>query len=328
MFKRFSNFNAYVGRDYTDYFKQIRDGYKDIDNPFWYYEKLINDLLDIKDVEILPLKEFVKSDNTGKKQIALRHDIDADPITAVKCARALSRVGVSGSFYFLHSAVYYGEFFDNVFVRNPMLQDWIKQIVIAGSEIGIHNDAIGITQKYKVDGIKHLKDEISWFRSIGTHIYGTVAHNNFLVNNAENYEIFKEYELFRRNLFEKRANNIGKITLDKMKLDYEGTFAKTKFNASKKDAKKYIEQYKDSGNMSNKEWTYKYFFDNPVNDWSCDTQIWLVGKNKWIIASKYDNENIFEFQVPLSKVISFIRDDMGTSSSIVMVLHPEYFGGK
>ena len=328
MFKQFTDFNSFTGRDYDDYFKQVREGYKDIDNPFWYYEKLINDLLEIQDVELLPLKEFVQNDNSGKKQIALRHDIDADPITAVKCARALARVGLSGSFYFLHSAAYYGEFFDGVFIRNPRLQDWIKQIVIAGSEIGLHNDAIGLTQKYNIDGIKHLKDEINWFRSIGTHIYGTVAHNNFLINSAENYEIFKEYELYERNWFESRTNNIGKTSLDELELSYEGTFGKAKNNITKQDAKQYLAQYKESGNMSNKEWTYKYFFDNPVNDWSCDTQIWLVGKNKWIIASKNESENLFEYQVPLSKVTSFIKDDIKTSSSVLMVLHPEYFGGK
>jgi hypothetical protein len=328
MFKKFNEFNSYVGRDYDDYFKQVREGYKEIDNPFWYYEKLINDLLDIQDVELLPLKEFVKKDNTGKKQIALRHDIDADPITAVKCARALSRVGISGSFYFLHSAVYYGEFFDNVFVRNSKLQDWIKQIVIAGSEIGMHNDAIGLSQQKNIDGIKHLKEEINWFKMIGTRIYGTVAHNNFLINSAENYEIFNEYKLYSRSWLDERYNNIGKTNLEELELSYEGTFAKVKSNITKKDAKKYLEQYKDSGSMSNKEWTYKYFFDNPVNDWSCNTQIWLVGKNKWIIASKINDKIIFEFHVPLSKIIQFIKDDIEVSSSILMVLHPEYFGGK
>ncbi|MFY9080248.1 hypothetical protein [Aliarcobacter cryaerophilus] len=322
----FKKSNSFVGVDYDNYFKQVRENYKDIDNPFWYYEKLVDDLLNIEDVEILPLKEFVKKDNSGKIQIGFRHDIDADPITAVRCARALAQRGLSGSFYFLHSALYYGEFYNNVFVRNPQVVDWVKQIVIAGSEIGIHNDAIGISKNHKIDGIKHLETEINWMRSIGTNIYGTVAHNNFLLHNAENYEIFKEHQLFKRNFLWKFLNNIGKVTKEPFGLEYEGTFAKEKLIMNKQSIKKYVDKYKNTA--SKKEWMYEYFFNNPINDWSCEIQIWIVGKNKWIIASKQNEKNIFEYDVPLSKVVDFIKNDIQVSSSILFVLHPEYFGGR
>lgn len=330
MFKRtaLKPLKSFVGRDYDDYFLQVQQGYQEINNPFWYYEKLINELIDIENVEILPIREFVKqTDTKGKKVIGFRHDIDADPITAVKCARALARVGLSGSFYFLHSAVYYGEFYNGIFIRNPKIQEWVKQIVIAGSEIGIHNDAIGILNKYNVDGIQHLKDEIVWFQSIGTHIYGTVAHNNYIVNKAESYEIFKEFVLFQRKWLDPLSKNIAQTTLQELGLEYEGTFAQPRKNVTRSMAKSYFETYKETANMSNEEWTYLYFFDNPIHDWRCDTQIWIVGKNKWIIASKQNDKKIFKYRVPLSTVINFIKFEAEPSSSILFVMHPEYFGG-
>lgn len=323
----FKKIDSFVGRDYNDYFKQVRETYKNIDNPFWYYEKLLDDLANIDNVEILPLREFVKKSNSNKKRIGFRHDIDADPITAVKCARALAKRGLSGSFYFLHSAIYYGEFYNKVFIRNPEVQNWIKQIVIAGSEIGLHNDAIGITNRYKINGVKHLKDEINWLSSLGTNIYGTVAHNNFLVNGAENYEIFEELTLYKRKIFDKNRKIVSTTDMKELNLEYEGTFGIPKKNISIHNINKYKKLDIKNSNMDNKDWTYKYFFDNPVNDWSCETQIWLVGKNKWIIASKINEEVFFEFHIPLSKVIVFIKT-LSLNKSILFVLHPEYFGGK
>lgn len=319
---------SFVGRDYDDYFLQVQQSYREINNPFWYYEKLVEDLLAIEDVEILPIREFSKQINVHQKKIiGFRHDIDADPITAVKCARALARFGLSGSFYLLHSAVYYGEFYDNVFIRNPKIQEWVKQIVIAGSEIGIHNDAIGISNKYHIDGLQHLKNEIAWLQSLGTNIYGTVAHNNYIVNEAENYEIFKEFVLFRRKWLDPLSKNIAQTTLQELGLEYEGTFAQPRKNVTRSMVKSYFEAYKETANMSNEEWTYLYFFDNPIHDWRCDTQIWIVGKNKWIIASKQNDKKIFEYRVPLSTVINFIKFEAEPSSSILFVMHPEYFGG-
>ncbi|MDX4013132.1 hypothetical protein Q6A86_09050 [Aliarcobacter skirrowii] len=323
------SFDTFVGRDYSDYFNQVRKGYSNIDNPFWYYEKLINELLTLKDIEILPMKEFVKKEYNGKKLIGLRHDIDADPITAVKCARALAREGLSGSFYFLHSAIYYGEFYDGIFIRNPMIQEWIKQIVIAGSEIGVHNDVLGVYKHHGYDGKKHFIEELNWMRGCGANIVGITSHNNFLTYGAENSEVFKSKELIlnRNNAVMKKEDRfiydvLGSLDLTSLGIEYDATFNKQKEIVDFNDIRSYLSE---NSIFTNELWAKKYFLNNPVNDWDVDYQAWLIGKNKWILSSqKY---NIFEYEISLNELLRQI-DNIQTDISILLELHPEYFGGK
>lgn len=256
----------------------------------------------------------------------MRHDIDADPITAVRCSRALARRGLSGSFYFLHTAPYYGDFYNNIFIRNPELVKWVKQIVVAGSEIGLHNDAIGIINDHRVNGVIHLINEINWFRSIGTNIYGTVAHNNFLVTGAENYEIFEERVLYSRGFLAGVRKGVATTSFKSLGLLYEGTFALSKKKINKREILEYQKLDYRNNNMADENWTYKYFFENPVNDWSCDGQIWLVGTNLWIVAYTDDlGEKYFMFKVPLSEVMIFLKNNVKIGSRLLLVLHPEYF---
>ncbi|MED7787549.1 hypothetical protein [Francisella sp. 19X1-34] len=319
--------NAFTARDYNNYFEQVLNNYDQINNPFWFYEKLIDDLNDITDVSLEPLKEFANSKNDCNKiRIGLRHDIDADPVTAVRCSRALARRGLSGSFFFLHSAPYYGDFYDGVFLRNPELVTWVKSIVIAGSEIGLHNDAIGIAENHRINGVEHLINEIDWFRSLGTNIYGTVAHNNFLVAGAENYEVFEERVLYSRGFFANARKGIGTINFGRLNLEYEGTFASPKKKINKSEVLEYQKSDYRKCNMTDRDWTYRYFFENPVNDWDCDGQIWLVGTNLWIVAyTDSSGKEYFKFNVSLSKVISFLKNNVEIGARILLVLHPEYY---
>ncbi len=314
-----------VGRDYDNYFDQVRENYKSIDNPFWYYEKLLNDLLSIDKLDILPIKDFIKIKDNNKIVAGFRHDIDADPITAVRCARAMSRLGLSGSFYFLHTAIYYGEFYEHVFIRNPEMYRWIKDITIAGSEIGIHNDALGVFKFFKKDGLKHFKSELNWMRASGAKIVGTTAHNNAVIYHAENYEIFNDSLLYMRPLLSKEKKYLGNFSLKKLGLEYDGTFGVPKKKVDKVEIKKYFNN-KDKSSVSNEDWAFNYFNNNPVNDWSVDSQFWIIGKNKWVFSGSKNNDLKFQFGISLSKVIDIVKQ-MKPGSKTLFVLHPEYFGG-
>ncbi len=313
--------------DYDDYFNQVRLNYKNIDNPFWYFENLINELLNINDIDILPLCKFVKENPKNKSVVGLRFDVDADPITAVRCSRYLARVGLSASFYLLHTAQYYGLFEKNIFIRNPMVRQWIQEIIIAGSEIGIHNDILGCYFHHKVNGLQAFKAELEWMRGCGAKITGTTAHNTFLSYDAENYEIFKEHLLFKRNWRTRHKSHLAQISKKDVGLEYEGTFGIAKQHYNMKEIKKYKKLYSSAGLCSN-EWTSKFLLDNPVNDWSVDYQVWLVGKNKWIFSGNIGRDNFFEFEISLVRVIEIIKNKIKKNSKILFVLHPEYFGSE
>lgn len=325
--KKKQNLNHYNGFCEDNYFEQVKTNYKDLINPFWYYEKLIDDLLSMGDIEILPLKEFVKKDQNGKKQIGFRHDIDADPITAVRCARALAQRGLSGSFYFLHSAVYYGNFYNDVFVRNPKIQRWIEDIIIAGSEIGLHNDILGIYKHHGYDGIKHFKTELQWIRECGAKVEGISSHNNFLTYSAENSELFQENILLNKNrtLVNKKdsfvKNIIGKLSFQECGLTYDATFLKPKNNLNKQSLRDYL---KIVPNFFDESWARTYFINNPVNDWGVDFQVWLVGRDQWILSSS--KQNVFYYLISLNDVMNILQNEIDSSSKILFELHPEYFG--
>lgn len=318
---------SYVGFDEDNYIQQIQSNYRLLTNPFWYYEKMIDDLMNIEDVKILPLKEFVKQANHQKKLIGLRHDIDADPFTAIRCAKALSKVGLSGSFYFLHSAVYYGNFYKNIFIRNPKVQRWIEDLVIAGSEIGIHNDILGVYKFKDYDGIEHFKEELTWMRACGAIIEGVTSHNNFLTYGAENSEVFQGQELFSRNINLTIANqkfinkSLGLLSFEDLALQYEGTFYKAKPDINEEDLKEYCTI---QPSFFDESWAKRYFTSNPTLDWTVDYQAWLIGKNKWIFSGK---DGRFDYMISLSKLIKIIKNDIPNSTKILLELHPEFFGG-
>jgi hypothetical protein len=312
--------SSYVGRDYKEYFQNVRINYKEHENQFWYYEKMIEELLALTDTEILPINEFVKRENSGKRIIGLRHDVDADPITAVHCARALSRYGLSGSFYLLHTAVYYGIFYDCTFIRNPKMEEWIKNILIAGSEIGIHNDILGALKFFNTNGAEHFKSELEWMRSLGAKITGTTAHNSALTYKADNFEAFNEYKLYDKEY--EYACLIGKLSAAELGIEYEATFAKAKENPDFNLINDYFDNTENAG-LLNEQWMNTLLVNNPYLDWTVDYQVWIIGRDKWVFAGT--NDKLFEYGVPLKRIIELLKT-LEVDKKILFVLHPVYFG--
>ena len=247
-----------------------------------------------------------------------------DPETGLRCARFLAKLGVPGSFYILHTNPYYGNFYGNHFVRNPDMADWIRGLIVAGFEIGIHNDALHVFLEYGLNGIEALTKEIAWCRSNGAVIKGTVAHNSGPLYGAENYEIFSEKLLWKRKLHSANGNTIplGSLSMSNLNLTYEGCFARPKKKINIEEAKIFF-QDKQASSVRSKEWMKKYLLDNPACDWELDFQFWLTGKDTWIIAGKKGNRELFEWEVGIVKTIEILKNlPLGSRTSIV--LHPAY----
>lgn len=314
------------GRDMDDYRRQVADCYGPHANPFAYYQRLVTALLGMRDVAIRPLFEFADAVPEGQRVIGLRHDVDADPWTALECARFLARHGVCGSFYLLHTAPYYGDFVGDVFVRAPELKACLRGLIVAGCEIGVHNDALELFRR-GYDGIAALATELAWARSHGAVIRGTIAHNSGPVYGAENYEIFSGRVLWPRDVTTSDGELVplGSASERELGLSYEGTFAMPKVEP---DAAAAAEFFADraSCDLRSQQWMRRYLVENPAVDWHIDAQAWLLGRDRWVVAGGSSAPDLFDWDGDLDSVLRFV-DARPPGTRTVLVVHPEYVRG-
>ena len=313
-----------VGWSYENHFAQAAELYNPIANSFWYYQWMIDELLKIDNLALIPLRDLMASSETTKRIIALRHDIDMDPETGLRCARYLARKGVGGSFYLLHTNPYYGNFYGGHFVRNPILTDWVKSFIVTGCELGLHNDCMQIYKTHNFDGAAIIQQEIAWLRSVGAVIKGTVAHASGPFYGAENYEIFRGRKLWNRKVLSSKSLPIplGILSEDDLGLTYEGTFAQPRKHIDLKSVKTFFSDTA-SANVRSKEWMMQFIFNNPVTEYLTDCQFWLLGKDFWVVAGRVGDKRIFEWEIKLKCVLEIVAD-LPPGSRSIFVLHPVY----
>ena len=296
-------------------------------NPFCYYEALIDELNDIPSLNMLDGANFANCCEKDKLHVFLRHDVDSDPITALKAARYLARVGKSGSFYLLHTSPYYAECYNDVVVRNPALIHWIHGFIVSGCEVGLHNDAHGVQKLWGLDGITAIREELSWLRSQGLNIRGTVAHNSGPAYGTENYEIFEGRGLWKRKslspqtvLYPYEALNEAELGLS-----YEGTFAIPKAELDTVTATEFFANLAEA-DIRCENWMRTYLLQNPACDWNVDVQCWLLGKDMWVVAGWVEEVSLFEWNIGLDQLVRLLRD-LPTGLRVMLVVHPEYVRG-
>jgi hypothetical protein len=313
--------------DLKEYFDQVEENYCEFADTFEYYRELIHGLRSCDRLQILPLYEFANTSGGDHAWIGLRHDVDADPLTALRMARFLASCGVCGSFYLLHTARYYGEFRGGLFIRNPSLKDWVRGFIVAGCELGIHNDVFGAAQIHGVDGPAALRAELDWLRSIGAVVRGTVAHNSAPAYGAENSEVFVGRRLWPREPVTASGVRLPLDALDEhaLGLTYEGSFALRKVELDVDRAQRFVQDLA-SADFHSREWMRTYLVDNPCCDWAVDYQIWHLGRSCWAVGGRHGEQEVFQWEVTLPDVIDFARE-LPPGTRAQMVLHPEYFRG-
>jgi len=292
-----------------------------LSNSIWYFERLVTTIRHSL-IDVVTLRDLSVKNSKGPK-LAFRFDIDIDPAISVKMATYLAFEGMPGSFYFLHTASYYGEWCGKTFVRNSKLRSYIREISACGMEVGLHNDLLGSFISHKLDPVDVLDRELDWLRSVGGDVRGTVAHNSLPVYGAANSEVFSECMLWKRKVYSK--NGILPLSVCSMKqfgLEYEGTFFNAKKNLDMNKVKRFVggEPIPD---IRSQEWFYDWIVNNPIHNNVCDYQIWVISKEMWVIAG--NNENMyFKWGVGFDDVIDFISNVQG-DVKIMVVIHPVYF---
>jgi len=302
--------------DIAQYLDYYAIDYPELSNPFSYYTELIDGLRGTG-IELMPLYELLSAKG---RAVGLRHDIDVNPGVALRMARYLTRIGICGSFYLLHTSPYYGSFDDSEFVRNPEMSELVRSFIVTGCELGLHIDPYWVDKAYKMDGAKAVDTELRWLRSQGAVVRGTVGHNSAPMYGCENSEIFRERVLWDRVVKMKgKVLSLGVLSEKKLGLQYEGSFAVRKKDINTKEAAAFCSNLKDA-DIRSEPWMKKNLVDNPLCDWEVDYQFWLIGKDRWVVGGK----DLWEWMVGLDRMLELVRGLPEDSRSVVVV-HPDYF---
>ena len=293
-----------------------------IGNSFEYYRCFIERLQQEPGIRLAAVESLTKGDLDGHT-VALRHDIDADLETGLRCARYLSGRAVPGSFYLLHTSHYYGVFEDRLFYRYSGLSKYIDDFVACGVEIGLHTDPLSIYLDHQVDGAQAVVREIRWLRSQGVDVKGTVAHNSTPVYGADNFEIFKGRGFQNRTSYKKEDITIPlqSVSEKELGLEYEANFPEPIARPATQDVAEYL--VKPSGDAVRKvEWLSRYLKFNPMFSRGYDISVWLLGQDQWVISDRRSNDDIM-WPVTADEVIKYLRSTRQVAKTIVNI-HPVY----
>jgi hypothetical protein len=329
----FAPYRAGTGHYDENYMWQVLNGcrksYKELgfSDSFSVYTSLIDGLRDLPRTDILPLRELMQAHTQDRRLIGLRFDVDADPVTAIRMARHNARFGICGSFYLLHTAYYYGSIREGVLHRNPLLQGWLTDLIVAGCEIGLHTDPLSLYFEHGIDGADAVRQEILWLRQQGAQIDGTVAHNSVPLYGAENFEIFKGRSIWKRTRLKHRGVSVPLGVLDEqeLKLTYEGNFASPVSDRPTREARGWLEAPLHAA-IENESWMRCYLGEVCYRR-ATDAMVWHHGRGLWTLVSRLlDGKSAWRWKIGLADLLQHLRElPLGSRTSILM--HPCYFTG-
>jgi len=214
---------------------------------YYRYEQLMKELSDSSHYVVVPLRDFDSTISDERIVVGLRHDIDHDLEGALKMAEIERRYGLKSSYYVLHTAPYYGITGKGFAEHNETILPVLHKIQDMGHEIGFHNDLITLQVVYGINSTKYLHDELTWLRSNGINVTGTVAHGGYYRSKYgyQNYyfwarhtdrpveKFYNASKIKSYNVSKVHVENITHIikthSLEEYKLSYEGYFMKTSY---------------------------------------------------------------------------------------------------
>lgn len=294
-------------------------------NPLRYYGTLLDRLVALPNTEIVPIGSITQVPREKPLAIALRHDVDADIVTAVRCGRMLASRGLPGAFFILHTSHYYGVFQENegdlAFVRHDGFTSLLADLRATGAEIGIHNDALGIIHDHGADGVQAFVEELRWLREQGVAIRGSAAHNSAAVYGAECFEIFKGLATGNRGVVHWRGRSIHLQTLaaGAIGLEYEANHPRVR---DRLDLSRIAAISTGEGDLlRDPVWQRAYFLDHPVFDRGYTHDAWLIGADRWILAGG----GTVRYPLDLDGLVDALSH-LPAGSRVVISVHPIYVG--
>jgi len=294
-------------------------------NSFDYYQLVIDHLCNFEKSEFVSIADIAKPIESGKIAIALRHDVDADIVTAIKCANYLKSKSVAGTFFILHTSHYYGNFQieeENLtFTRHEGFRTLLSQLRETDAEIGIHNDALGVIFEHGSDGFSAFETELAWLRSQDIKVTGTAAHNSPFVYGAECFEIFEGLAVADRKYIVWRGKMVPLqvLNMKKLGLDYEANHPAIKPVLVDANFKAITTGQGDA--LRDPDWQKAYFLNHPVFERGYDYDAWLIGNDSWLLAGN----GTIHYPLGLNQLLAKL-EKMPANSRIVISIHPIYVG--
>jgi hypothetical protein len=293
-------------------------------NPFDYYCRFVEWLAGQRTCHVRQMRNLMAPAHDNRVAVGLRHDMDTEPYSSVEVARALHAAGLSGSFYVLHTADYYGQWFDGVFRRNADIAPMLRQVQDDfGCEVGLHNDALWVYQQNGADGSQAVTEELAWLRSEGVSVVGTAAHNSAPLYGAENFEIWKGRAALSRTALPFGDRTIPLQTLDEdaLGLAYEANFPSPTQHDSTR-LRSYLAGSPDDA-VRNPTWMRTYLVDNPHTKWGAHYNLWLIGEDRWVIGGRRWWRTTFMWDATLVDVQAFLSG-LAAPCRVVLHIHPVY----
>lgn len=296
----------------------------DYANPLSYFQELLGDLKGMKGRTIGTMHDLALGMNNVNT--AIRADIDMDLVGAHEISLICKKESVPVSFYVLHTAPYYGYFDNSIFYRNEGNAPLYKKIEENGCEIALHINPLELYLTHKINGSQAVKEELQWLRSHGITIRGTSPHNCAPVYGAENFEIFKGRSIEKRTYLTRNYQFVPLETLDEQELNlvYEasGGVSPKVFDPQKRED--YIKDLPKGDFLRCPNWFKTYIQDSPYCDWGYNFNVWLIGKDMWVISGcDVEANKVFLFNVSWKEVRTFLAE-CDHKNTICIAIHPIY----
>jgi hypothetical protein len=260
---------------------------------------------------------------TAPVVVGLRLDVDMDPLAALRMVRHNARYGVPSSVYLLHTSYYYGTWAQDELRRNPLLEEWLTGMLVAGCEVGLHTDPLQLFVERGVDGIDAVRTELAWLRSRGVSVIGTAAHNSYLVYGGENFELFAGRNLWGRTSLTVAGRRIplGVASEADLGLTYEANYPVCD-RSRDEDAIEAWARIDPTDAVRSAHWMRFYLLGNPCYRRDYQATVWHVGGDCWCFVHTPTEQMAWGISVDEAvRRVSTLPD----GSRAVVWLHPAYF---
>lgn len=198
-------------------------------NTFQDYQLILEELSKSDRYLVCDGKNFSSTVNPDRVVVYLRHDIDQDPLTALRMAEEEHKRQLKGSYYVLPGAWYYGRKMDGKLFRYSCMDHLYLSIAKYGHEIGVHNNLLTLMLELDVEPMNFQRDELAYYRQIGLEVSGTVSHgawiNRLGINNTW---VFSEFGKKGTYIHQGLEYEYGRHSLRDFGFQYEGYRLKSK----------------------------------------------------------------------------------------------------
>lgn len=259
-------------------------------NPLSRYAGLLRGLLRMGRCDIRPMRDLMRPVAPGRIVVGLRHDVDHDILAALAMSRVEAELGLSGSYYLLHSHPFVAPGYYAVrdpsgeIRRNNALAPIYREIQDNGCEVGLHVDAVRLYEN-GFDGMRAVIAELAWLRGRGLEITGMAAHNSLAADGVENFEFFREHHLGIRTHAEIGGVPVplGRLSARELGLEYEANFASPRHRCDPHDLRLFRERACSPDVRTHLFWQ---LHENPACRWGADMTCWLYGADRWAVAGQ------------------------------------------